>query len=60
VQSKWKNRWKTIGIEDKLDEISQLEKGEQIVDIVIMLDVLSSVCTINVMPIELKEVLGIR
>jgi hypothetical protein len=28
-----KNRWKTIGIEEKLDVISWLEKGEWIVDI---------------------------
>ena len=28
-----KNRWKTIGTEEKLDVISQHEKGEQIVDI---------------------------
>jgi hypothetical protein len=28
-----KNRWKTIGTEEKLDIISQLEKDEQIVDI---------------------------
>ena len=28
-----KNRWKTISIEEKLDVISQLEKGEQTVDI---------------------------
>jgi len=28
-----KNRWKTIGTEEKLDVVSQLEKGELIVDI---------------------------
>ena len=28
-----KNWWKTIGIEEKLEEISWLEKGERIVDI---------------------------
>jgi len=28
-----KNWWKTIGIEEKLDVISRLEKGEQIVHI---------------------------
>jgi hypothetical protein len=33
VQSAKKNQWKTIGIEEKLDVISQHEKGEQIVDI---------------------------
>jgi len=28
-----RNQWETIGFEEKLDVISQLEKGEQIVDI---------------------------
>ena len=33
MQSKWKTQWQKIGIEEKLDVISCLEKGEQIVDI---------------------------
>jgi hypothetical protein len=33
VQSKWKSRRKTVGIEEKLDVISQLEKGTQVVGI---------------------------
>jgi len=28
-----KSRWKTMSIEEKLDAISQLEKGEQLVEI---------------------------
>ena len=33
MQYEKKNWWKTIGIEEKLDVISQHEKGEQIIDI---------------------------
>jgi hypothetical protein len=36
-----KNRRKTIGTEEKLDVISQLEKGERTVDIYRMLDSLT-------------------
>jgi hypothetical protein len=35
-----KNQWKTIGIEEKLDVISPLEKGEHIVDNGVMADFL--------------------
>jgi hypothetical protein len=47
VQSAKKNQWKTIGIEEKLDVISQHEKGEQIVDIWCNVTfVQSTICTI--------------
>ena len=36
--SQVKNRWKTVCFEEKLDVISQLEKGERIVKNAVMLD----------------------
>jgi hypothetical protein len=48
VQSKWKISKKIISIHEKLDIISQIEKGEQIVDISHNVWVThSSICTIH-------------
>jgi hypothetical protein len=55
-----KNRWEASGIEEKLDMISWLEKGEQVVDTYHMLDSLI-VAYVRVMKmlIELKKVLSV-
>jgi hypothetical protein len=53
-----KNRQKTVGIEEKLDVIRQLEKG-RIVDICYYVRfIYISVCKIMILLIELKKVLS--
>jgi hypothetical protein len=54
-----KNQWKTIGIEEKLDIINRLEKGERIVDTPVMLDSLMVVyIQFVIMLTELKKLLS--
>jgi hypothetical protein len=53
-----KNWQKTVGIEEKLDIISRLTKGEQIVDICCNVGLILAHVQFVIMLIELKKVLS--
>ena len=57
MQSKWKNQWKTISTEEKLDLKNQVEKSKWIVDVCCNVWLThSSVCTVCVNADGIKQI----